>query len=660
MPKNKGNLSPREQTDNMVRWFKKAAGELFPASQSVSYWEFEKGLYAYLIVKPIKRIARLVSVDRELLVLFSSFFDQQYRTLEVATDLISKSEGRLEQNVIIIVHADPDGNSKLKNWGREKGLAVIPISTYKPIPIGDALEQYLFSEFFSHDAFDVSGPVSDDTKFYGRRSEAQDIARQLQSGQIRSCLGIRKTGKTSIIHRILDVTKENHDCYSVMIDCSRDSIWQMSEGQLLESIAIAVEQAVKNPQKYASTQHIKDDWEIGDSADHLLQVVTNTPRPVLIFFDEVDYITPGSPTSPKWVHQFNIFWRNLRASYQEAIRNGSKVSLFISGVSSKWFRIESIQGIENAALAFIPEEYLVPLQSGASIAMIKTLARTSGLVFERDTADYVAGFCSNVPYWIRKTCSFIHRNIPIENRPHQITDDEVRFLTDRFAETEGAAIAEVALNHLFRVYPELENIVVSIYRGESKGVNSSLANVLEKYGVIAKSADGYRISGNMVNAGMHLYLEKAPISNHQNNKLEFDSLEEWAEELALMNAKRNKIEKRMRALVLNFIRYDVLQNKQKGTLFERLIKYIEEPRRTKLKNFSPDELVEKYNWSDLVKMIEKEWNLFQGIFIDKTIFSNNSTIINDRYDAHAKDADKADVALYRRALEWYEESLGRT
>jgi hypothetical protein len=173
---NKTHSSPREKTDRMVKEFAEAAEELFPTSQPVEYWEFEKGFYAYLIVRPIKRISRLLSIDREVLVLFSSFSDQQYRTLEVAADLINKSEGRLEKSVAIIVHADPDGNYKLKNWGRENGLSIIPVNACNPIPQATALEQHLFSEFFSYDAFDISGPVSDDTKFYGRRSEAQDIA----------------------------------------------------------------------------------------------------------------------------------------------------------------------------------------------------------------------------------------------------------------------------------------------------------------------------------------------------------------------------------------------------------------------------------------------------------------------------------------------------
>ena len=34
-------------------------------------------------------------------------------------------------------------------------------------------------------------------------------------------------------------------------------------------------------------------------------------------------------------------------------------------------------------------------------------------------------------------------------------------------------------------------------------------------------------------------------------------------------------------------------------------------------------------------------------------------LVNDRFDAHAKDADLADIALYRRALRYLEERLAK-
>ena len=653
--------NPKELTDIMVKDFTEHIKSLLRVTRDVEYVEFEKGLYATLFAKPSKRISRLLAIDREVLVLFTSFADQQARTIETATTLIDDSEGRLEHSVAIIVHGDKEGNSKLKNWGRETGLSVIPIFFETLSQTEEEIERSIFYEFFSHDAFDVSGPVSDDSKFYGRRSEAQDIARHLQAGQVRAALGMRKTGKTSLINRIISVSHNSHDCSTVMVDSSRDSVWQMTDAQLLNSIALACERSIDYPEKYVSIQRTREAIEIGEATEQLITAVSNSPRPVIVFFDEIDYITPGSPTTDKWTSQFIPFWRNLRAAYQEITRSGKRLSLFVGGVSSKWFHVESIGGIENAALAFIPEEYLSPLANGASVAMIKTLARTSGLQFDSDTAGHIAETCSNIPFWTRKACSFIHRNIAIENRPSVLSIEETTALTQDFIESEGATIAEVALNHLFRVYPEIEEPAIKLYQGERKGITQYHINTLEKYGFITKRAGAFFISGRMMSEGMRLFLEKkSTVKQSVQSGIEYQSLEDWAEDLALLNAARNKIEKRLRAITLNFIRFDALQNKQKGSLLERVSKYIEEPRRTKLRNLSPDELIEKFNWSDLTKLIEKEWSLFQGFFIDKAAFSLNAAIVNERYDAHAKNADKADVALYRRSLSWFEESLART
>lgn len=50
----------------------------------------------------------------------------------------------------------------------------------------------------------------------------------------------------------------------------------------------------------------------------------------------------------------------------------------VGGVSTYWFTVESIGGIENAALSFIPEEYLSPMPEGATIAMLRRLGRVAG------------------------------------------------------------------------------------------------------------------------------------------------------------------------------------------------------------------------------------------------------------------------------------------
>jgi len=651
--------TPRQLTEEVVLEFQQKAAELFTPTRPVDFHEFEKGLYGVLYVKPIKRVARLLTSDRELLALVTTFPDQQPRTIETAIQLIDETEGRLEHTIAIIVHRDVEGNGKLKVWGREQGLTVIPVYAGAEIPSGPELERSLLQEFYSHDPFDVTGPVSDDSRFFGRRTEAQDIARQLQKGQVRACLGIRKIGKTSILNRVLAESRVSHGSITAMVDCSRDSVWDQDAGSLLACIADAISRATTAPDRYAEVGTVTPCESVTEGHGMLLRATRSAPAPVIVCFDEVDYITPGSPTAPdRWRAQFNPFWRNLRAAYQETSRSGTRLSLLLSGVSSKWFRVEAIDEVENAALAFVPEEYLSPLATGASVAMIKNIAKSCGLQFDSQTGEMVADACSNVPYWVRKACSFIHRSIEIEERPYQLKAEEVDSLLETFLESEGAAIAQVALGHLFRVYPELKQMTIDVAAGVEPRPNPMLAAVLVKYGVLVRKESSLRLAGRMMVAGMKAYMD-ASVESPERPSVQFPSINEWADELALLNARRNQIEKRLRFTAVNFIRFAALQNRQGGSLLERVSKVVDDKRRQRLRHLSADELIEKFNWADLVALIEREWELFRNVFSDKKAFSDHAKVVNERFDAHAKDADKVDVALYRRSLDWFEDCMSR-
>jgi hypothetical protein len=655
----------RTEIKQMLTAFRTRARELFQPTTPDEFKVYGKGTYGLLYAKPKWGVRQLLAIDREVLVLATSFPDLHARTNTLAIELIDGSDGRLERTVAIVIHRDPDGDAKLRNWGRDVGLTVIPLFMGgADLPSGTELERRLLAEFFSRDPFDVTGPVSDDNEFYGRRDEAQDLARQLQEGQVRSCLGIRKIGKTSVLHRVLAILQDYHDCYTIVVDCSKDSVWQMNAPQLLGAIAGAIPRAVKS-EDYCAEVSSGTPQDLTRAYRDLIESLRSTAGTVVLMMDETDYITPGSPTARHWRSEFNPFWRNLRAAYQEVARSPARLSVLVGGVSSKWFLQESIDSIENAALAFLPEEYLAPISQGASVAMIQRLGRTSGLIFEEGAAAVIAETCSNLPFWIRKAGSYVHRHIEVEPRPLTISHQQARLLADAFIRSEGASIAEVALSHLFRVYPELRPVAAACVSGDASAHSAFLRNTLHKYGIISTPSAYPDISGRMMAAGLELALSNdraagatdAPSGSGE--PLRFDSLNEWAEELAAVGAQRNVVEKRLRFLVLNFLRYDVLQQKQKGSLADRLLRGIEERRRVQLQHLPPDELVEKYMWLDLVRLIEKEWQLFAPVFGDRAQFSGHANVVNNRPDAHAKDADRADLAAYRASVYWLEDALAR-
>lgn len=530
----------------------------------------------------------------------------------------------------------------------------------------------MLQDFFANDPFDVTGPVFDDARFFGRRSEAVDIARQLQGGQIKSCLGIRKIGKTSVLTRVLHEVESSHDCLSVVIDCSRDDVWSLTGASLLESIAKSIQLALDaGERKYEIIPAIDcPESDCSVSRDKLLGAVKSVGRPVIIFFDEVDYITPGSPTAPDhWLSHFNAFWRSLRTIYQQCARESVIISLFISGVSSKWFKVEKIGGVENSVLAFIPDEYLSPLSPTASAGMVRSIAKVCGLALDDKSAESLSAYCGHLPYWTRKAGSYLHRNTDVVNRPAQVSQETVIRLTEEFIDVEGAAIAEVALAHLFRVYPEIFKDCVDVMNGVSRKKNERNIATLIRYGVLTVRYGEVILGSKMIEAGLKLYVQQVEnVSSLESSPAVKDthvpralnlSIDEWADELALINATRNKLEKRLRAVVLNFIKFSSLGNSALGTPSSRLTRCVQAHRAKNISHLPPDDLVEKLLWTELVATIEKEWILFGPIFSDKRLFKEHAEVVNERYDAHAKSADGADLALYRKSLRWLEDAMNR-
>ncbi len=657
-------MSIERQTNELLDAFVTVSTGLFEVTGRYSEY-FEQGTYGCAIAKPSKRMKNALAIDREILVVVSTFKDQQQRTVKFLLQKIQESLGRLETTMAVVLHKDRDGNSKLRNWGRDVGISVLPLFEGESLNSSDTLERSLCIELYSHDPFDVTGPVSDDANFYGRRDEAIELARKLQKGQIRSCLGIRKVGKTSIINRVLHEIQTAHDCTCVMVDCSRDDIWQLNAAQLLGSIAFTAEIAVANKEKYSKLSTVNSDIQVAEGRQRLESAINSVGRPFVLVFDEVDYITPGSPTNIQWRTNFNVFWRNLRAVYQETARESSSIfSVLVAGVSAYWFAVESIEGVENSVLSFVPEEYLSPMPTGASVAMLKRLGRIAGLQFDEDAGEHIAKAAGNMPFWSRKCASYINRKIPVGERPCAISKDRVESLVTTFVKEEGGAIAEVALRHLFRVYPKLYDAARLCGDGHGHIASEQERRVLRRYGVLKD--DSSLLSGMMMISGFDALklsnvsqqVDPLGIVTERSATIELP-VDEWAEELAAIGKRRNLLERKLRELTLNFIRFDSMSSGKLPSMVSRIVSVLPEKTRSTMTHLNAEEAMNKFLWTDLIRLIGKEWQIFEKIFGDKVKFNQHCDVINERFDAHAKSADYADFAMYRRSLKDIEDRIAK-
>lgn len=661
--------SQREVAEDLARQFHAGLGGLAEVTNQ-SWRFFEGGDYQRNYIKPNHRLGHSLLTSREILALVTGFADLQTRTIRFAEACLAEQPLRLEPNMVIIVHADPDGDRKLRTWGRERGLTVLPVNGAPSLPQGTDLENALCSGLYKQDPFDLAGPVRSAHQFFGR-GDVPDLARRLRDGHIQSLFGIRKIGKTSVLNRLLTETRQFHGMACAMVDCSDDGLCSLTAGQLLNSIAGAVNDAVHiSEDSYCSTIPLHDDIAPAEAARVLVNILDRGKRPVLLLMDELDYITPSSPTAPQWAGDFNPFFRALRTAYQEACRFAQPFSIVISGVSSHWFRTEAIDGIENAALALVPEGYLPPFERAQSIQMIVALGRTAGLIFDEAVADDVATTCSDIPFWVRKAGSYIHSCYSEADRPLRVARDDVRALCEEFVEVEGATLAYSSLTHLFRIYPDLGSAAVTCTRDKlGASVSQPLLSALGRYGLIDENSDP---SGPMVAAGLKHWeasvLEPAgqlPFSPHvvagagaiAPGSVSAAGEEEWAELLSEVSHRRNVLERSLRDLVLTVIRVEVGKKDDGRTPADVVLAALPSERRSLLAGKGASGVIKRTFWPELINIIKKNWPMFERVFLDRKQLELQGDIVNDRPDTHAKDFDGADLALQRRAISWFEERI---
>ena len=662
------------------RLVEEASSALRPLAEitSSSATKFEGGDYYRLYIKPKFKLGSLLLTSREILVLATGFREIQTRAIRYAEQCLHQARGRLEPGMAIVFHLDPGGDEHLRMWGRERGLTILPVFAGEGVPTGDEMEQTLCSGLYSHDPFDLSGPVRAAHQFFGR-TEVPDMARRLRGGNVQALFGIRKMGKTSVLNRVLDEAREYHDMACVMLDCSDDSLSSLDAGRLLNSIGGGINDALNySDEHYSSVIPLADAVEPSEAARTMLALLDRASRPLLLLIDELDYITPSSPTAPHWAREFNQFFRSLRTVYQEGARRQTVFSVVLCGVSSRWFTVESINGVENAALAFVPETYLPPFERAQSIDMIQSLGRTAGLIFSHGASDLIAKSCSDMPSWIRKAGSYINSCFGQGDRPLKLRYPDIVALVREFIDVEGGQLAYSSIRHLFRIYPDLGSVgIAALQQADVRGYPNHLVSALGRYGLLGS---GFFPSGRIVEAGLRLWSEDIsetpiplpfpeadpgrepipPLTTRREvaaGSASSAGEDEWAELLSEVSKGRNVLERQLRDFVLAVLRAECAKRSDGRTPAEMLLAALPVERRSALSGSSAQAAIKTFYWVDLIAVIKKHWTCFDRYFGDRKQLDLYGDIVNDRPDAHAKDIDGADLALQRRAIGWFQRRL---
>lgn len=143
-------------------------------------------------------------------------------------------------------------------------------------------------------------------------------------------------------------------------------------------------------------------------------------------------------------------------------------------------------------------------------------------------------------------------------------------MLEEYGRDEGAALAKVALQHLFRVYPELRVPAVALLE-ENPDLSASIRRTLFRYGIAGAAGS---VSGAMMHMALAMVTEEMPSPDGDGVDAKEEArplISEWAEELAGISYRRNVMERSLRSIVINFLRMAALTSKEGRSRQDRAI-----------------------------------------------------------------------------------------
>jgi len=618
---------------------------------------FKEGHYTFAFGKPSTEIIERYHIEREVMILFSSYRSFDTRTFDFVDKTLHEYQNRLDKLLIIIVSKDEKIEEKVARVVMEdlEARIIIPFhydefeNTNDKKLINDKLQKY----FFTRDLFSFNSPLKSENYFFGRTKAIKNFYDKYRTGENSGLFGLRKIGKTSALYaikRLLRIREEP----SIFIDCQDPSFHQRRWNQALELI---IKEGAKQL-KFKNTKSLNlhtgyDNLNASSHFEEDLNVLyeANSSNRILIILDEIESITFDISTSEHWTNEndFILFWQSIRSTYQ---KNPALFSIIIAGVNPKCIETGQVNGTDNPIYKFIRTEYLNFFDVNQVREMVSNIGKYMGLTFDDEIFTYLTDDYGGHPYLIRDVCSYLTKLAPPE-RPYNIS---------KHMYVENKHSLEVRLHEYLRL---ILDVLISWYSIEyellthlAAGDNDTFKEFalelsesishLIGYGIVVENKGEYHFSIKSIEE----YIKRTV-------KLEEKLVNQKEDKQKVISKRRNKLEATLRKIV----QVVLVPRFGQGGAKERVLAFFDSKRSKKMSQLSLQDILESEQgityFRELRQIITKYWDYHEYLFgRDKETFEFYMNHINKhRIDAHSKDISDEDYQLIINAFNWFDKKL---
>lgn len=449
-------------------------------------------VYAY-ILKPETFMQESFGFDKELLLVYSPFEHMEPRSIQAIDEIyrIYPFSGRVDALNCFFLSDDENVEEWIKSSASSESVRIIIPFSSKEITANKNDTWYLRNKlrryFFGLDLFGYTLPLSDDTYFFGRQ---QIIARYIDSvkrGENRGVFGLRKTGKTSLLFKIMRVISEQQLGEVFIYDCKSPEVRKLRANELLYTIYSDICEKIGIP---AASE--TNEVSVIRNLNALIKSIQD--KKIVLIFDEIEYISFIAPLDEHWKSDFVDFWQTIW-SIQSKFRN---VSFIIAGVNASVSEMDSVEinerKIQNPLFGIVQSEYLTGLSKEECTTMVKTLGKRTGLKFDHTAIEYIYQQYGGHPLLTRLSCSKLNLFFGDIDRPIAIDSEKIKQHIDEI-NSELVYYFRHVVSELQEFYPDEYDMFEMLASGQTVdflelSTAVELTRHLYDYGLIQNKPDG--------------------------------------------------------------------------------------------------------------------------------------------------------------------------
>ncbi|MFD3162922.1 hypothetical protein [Herpetosiphon sp. NSE202] len=615
--------------------------------------------YKYITMVPLANYRNLFNLEREIILIFSPYESFQARTLDAIDEVEKRYQSlRIEKICAIVISKDRDVRVKINDILKEEKemKVIIPFSYHEFQGKDDFFIRNRMREYFyTRDLFAFESPLKKDIFFFGRNNLIHNIVNRHESNESSGLFGLRKSGKTSVIHGIERVLRKQGGIV-VIIDCQDTSFHKRRWNEALYYVIYQLYLNVKNNQSISLSIKEEKYYTEKDASilfnNEITRISKKMQKNILLVFDEIENITFNISPTEHWRNglDFIYFWQSIRASFQK----NNIFSFLIVGTNSMCIEASKVKGFDNPIFNQIPFEYISKFEYHDTREMVRKLGRIMGLRFSENIYPKLTDDFGGHPFLMRHLCSIIHRQTVQYDRPVDIDITVYNKCKSIFDNNYGSfmeMIIGVLTDYYKDEYSMLEYLAGSDYDTFNSFVelSNSYINHLLGYNIIAKGIENYYF---LIDS-LKIYL----LNKNKYKKINLSN-DEMIQEIS---ERRNKLEPRLRKMIKMILMTKYGENTAKDIIIKQL-KTNNSRRNRNIQSiayndvFNP-KIVDIY-FNDLMKIIIDKWDDFRNVFDNKDEFELMMKIINKyRMDAHAKDISSEEMDRFRICISAIEKQV---